>query len=360
MDLTASTRALAAAVSESAKLSPGALSAVLLRANADGLTLVGADSERWTRLTCEATTHVDGDATVPVAPLAEMLRMLDAAFVRIVVEGSRLAVRVDGARFALPLLDKALHHTRTTPPPKVADVDGAALAAALRTVAATASHDDTLPLFTGVRLHIDDGKLNLVASDRYRMAVAKVPLLAVTGSLDALVPATLLVEIARQAKGIVGVHTEHGRFGLSWSGNTVSTAVLDGGFLSASSIATSSIDTTVEVRADVLSAAVRRVGMFADTRRVLTLEVGDGQLRLASSKQDTGEAEEMLKANVLGGRTSPSFQARYLVDALQPFGGAEVRLGIQPGRRATVIRATDPGEFELTYLVMPTTHFERS
>jgi DNA polymerase-3 subunit beta len=166
MDLTASTRTLAAAVSESAKLLPGTLSAVQLRANAEGLTLVGADSERWMRLTCGATTHIDGDATVPVTPLAEMLRMLDAPFVRLVVEGSRLAVRVDDARFALPLLDKALHHKRTTPPPKVAEVGGTALAAALRIAAATASHDDSLPLFTGVRLHIDDGKLNLVASDR--------------------------------------------------------------------------------------------------------------------------------------------------------------------------------------------------
>ena len=353
MDLTASTRTLATAVSEVARLLPGTLSSVLLRAGAAGLTLAGADSERAVRLACEATVHTDGGAAVPVAPLAETLRMLDTSHVRLAVEGSRLAVRVDGARFALPLLDQARYPGMTSQPAKVAEVDGAALAKALRTVAGTAARDDSLPLFTGVRLYIANGRLNLVASDRYRMAVAKLPLLASEGPLDALVPAAMLVEIGKQAKGVVGLHTAHNRFGLSWAGSTVSSAVLDGGFLSESTIKTSTVDTTVEVEAHLLASAVRRVGVFAESRRVLTLEVGDTQLRLASAKQNAGEAEERIKANVLGGRTSPSFQARYLLDALQPFADCEVRLEIQPGLRATIIHAVDPEEVELTYFVMP-------
>jgi DNA polymerase-3 subunit beta len=167
----------------------------------------------------------------------------------------------------------------TSQPAKVADVDGAALAKALRTVAGTAARDDSLPLFTGVRLYIANGRLNLVASDRYRMAVAKLPLLASEGPLDALVPAAMLVEIGKRAKGVVGLHTAHNRFGLSWAGSTVSSAVLDGGFLSESTIKTSTVDTTVEVEAHLLASAVRRVGVFAESRRVLTLEVGDTQLR---------------------------------------------------------------------------------
>jgi hypothetical protein len=52
---------------------------VLLRADAAGLTLAGADSERAVRLACEATVHTDGGAAVPVAPLAETLRMLNTS-----------------------------------------------------------------------------------------------------------------------------------------------------------------------------------------------------------------------------------------------------------------------------------------
>jgi DNA polymerase-3 subunit beta len=151
----------------------------------------------------------------------------------------------------------------------------------------------------------------------------------------------------------VGLHAGPGRFGLSWDGGLVGTAVLDAGFLSEDSIPSAAVDTTVTLNADALAAAVRRVGVYAEDRRVLTLEVGDAQVRLASARQDTGEAEETLKADVSGGRTSPSFQARYLLDALQAFTGERVVLSIQPGMRACILRAEEPGEVQLTYYLMP-------
>ncbi|RSN37592.1 DNA polymerase III subunit beta [Amycolatopsis sp. WAC 01416] len=350
MDLTADTRSLSSAVSAAARLL-SARSGLLLRAGREGLTVGGSDSERAVRLTSDAMVHTDGEVVVPAGPLAETLRMLDGDLVRLVLEGSRLAVRVEGGRFALPLLSREPNLPDL--PPKVSEVDGHALVTALRTVAGTAAKDDALPMFTGVRVQSFSRELRLTASDRYRMAVATLPLRSEGEPIDALVPAGLLAETAKQARGIVGLHGDRTRFGLSWAGVTVTTAVLDAGFLSEKLIESSTVDTTVEVAADALAAAVRRVGVYADERRVLTLEVGDSQLRLASSKQDTGEAEETLKAEVSGGRTSPSFQARYLLDALQGFAGERVRLDIQPGMRACVIRAVEPGDVELTYYVMP-------
>ncbi|MEV4150458.1 DNA polymerase III subunit beta [Amycolatopsis sp. NPDC049691] len=348
MDVTAPAHRLSAAVSAASRLLP-ARAGLRLRADAAGLTVAGSDPDLAVRFDCPATAHTDGSVTVPAAPLAETLKMLDG-LVRLVVEGSRLALRVDNARFALPLLS-----TEVGPPvaelPQVSEVDGAAFASALRIVAGTASKDDPLPLFTGVRLQAGD-RLTLTASDRYRMAVARLPLLS-PGSLDVLVPATLLTEAARQAKGVVGLHAGPGRFGLSWPGGLVGTAVLDAGFLSEDSIPSAAVDTRVTLSSDALAAAVRRVGVYAEDRRVLTLEVGDAQVRLASARQDTGEAEETLKAEVSGGRTSPSFQARYLLDALQAFAGERVELSIQPGMRACVLRAAEPGEVELTYYLMP-------
>jgi DNA polymerase-3 subunit beta len=349
MDVTAPAHRLSAAVSAASRLLP-ARAGLRLRAGAAGLTVAGSDPDLAVRFDCPATTHTDGSVVVPSAPLAETLRMLNTDLVRLVVEGSRLALRLDNARFALPLL--SAEGSVPAEPPLVSEVDGAAFASALRIVAGTASKDDPLPLFTGVRLQADGDRLTLTASDRYRMAVARLPL-RTPGALDVLVPAALLTEAARQATGVVGLHLGPGRFGLSWPGGLVGTAVLDAGFLSEDSISSGAVDTTVSLEADALAAAVRRVGVYAEDRRVLTLEVGDTQVRLASARQDTGEAEEILKADVLGGRTSPSFQARYLLDALQAFAGERVVLSIQPGMRACVLRAAEVREVELTYYLMP-------
>ncbi|MGW4485989.1 DNA polymerase III subunit beta [Amycolatopsis sp. NPDC004368] len=351
MDLTSPARPLSTAVNAAARLLPRQ-AALRLRAGAGGLEVEGRDRDLSVRLGCPATTHTDGDVLVPAAPLAETLKMLDVDQVRLVVEGSRLAVRVEGARFALPLLDRGAR-VEPASPPTLSEVDGELLAAAVRTVAGTAAKDDPLPVFTGVRVQSSGDTLVLTASDRYRMAVARVPQRAAWGPLDVLVPARLLTEATRHATGTLTLQADAGHFGLSWATGTITTAVLDAGFLSADAIPCGDVDTEVELPASALAAAIRRVGVYAEDRRTLTLEVGDAHVRLASTRADTGEAEETLKASVCGGRTSPSFQARYLLDALAPFADATVRLAIQPGLRACVLTSAEPRDVELTYYLMP-------
>ena len=56
-------------------------------------------------------------------------------------------------------------------PPLAGSVGSDALASAIGQVAITASHDDTLPALTGIRIEITGDTLTLVATDRYRLAV---------------------------------------------------------------------------------------------------------------------------------------------------------------------------------------------
>ncbi|UVS76578.1 DNA polymerase III subunit beta [Actinokineospora sp. UTMC 2448] len=358
MDLSASTATLAAAAADIVRLVPARytdplLSGLLLTAGRDGVVLAASDRERTARVSCDALVHTDGTVLVPAKPLAETLRALDVDRVRLVVEGSRLAIRADGARFALPLLDAALHPGVPTPPPPGGTVSGAKLSTALSTVSATASRDDTLPVFAGVRLRAEDGALVLRATDRYRMAIATVPATDLSPDIDVLVPAGLLSEVAKQASGEVSLATDPNRFTLSWGNTTVTTAVLDGVFLSESSLVLNTVDTWVETDADALLAAARRVALYTDARGVLQIEVGDHELRLRGTDPQAGEAEESVKATVEGGRTSPAVQSRYLIDALRPYTGTRIRLSIQPGMRATVITSVDEQEVPIKYLMMP-------
>lgn len=357
MDLTVTTADLSAAAAELVRLVPGrlidpVLSGLLITATADGVVLAATDRERAARRECAATVHTEGTVLVPAKPLAETLRALEQEQIRLVVEGSRLAIRAEGARFALPLLDAPSHPGVPAPPPAAGEVDGVAFTDLLTTVAATASRDDALPMFTGVRVRAEDERLVLLASDRYRMAVATLDWAPTGIPFDALIPAALLAEVAKQVPAGVRVrlHLDQDRVGLSWHHTEVTTALLDGSFLHESKISMSDVDTTVEVAADVLAGAVRRVGLYADARGVVQLEVGDAEVRLRGADRQSGEAEETVKADVLGGRTGPSFQARFLADALRSFAGRRVRLELQPGMRATTFSAEDTS---LRYVVMP-------
>ena len=362
LDLTVTTGELASAASALVRLVPGklidpVLSGLLLTAGPDGVSLAANDRERAARLERPALVHTEGRVLVPAKPFADTLRALDHEQVRLVVEGSKLAIRAPGARYALPLLDVDVHPGVAAPPTAAGIVDGQLFSSALGTVAAAASRDDALPMFTGVRIRSEDHQLIMLATDRYQMAVATLAWQPAGPPVDALVPAGLLAEIAKQLEGPVTLHSDRDRFGLVWrraGGETVATtAVLDGSFLHESKVSVSDVDTRLEADADVLAGAVRRVGLYTDARGVLLVEVGDGEVRLRGADQRAGEAEETLKADVEGGRLSQAYQGRFLTDALRAFSGSRVRIEIQPGMRATVFSAVGESELNLRYVVMP-------
>lgn len=362
MDLTATTADLASATADVARLLPSrvhdpVLAGLVLRADGGGVTLAGSDREHAVRLTRPATVHADGAVVVPAKPLADTLRGLDDPQVRLVVEGSRLAVRTSTARFALPLLDLASHPGIPPLPPALGSLPARTLAAALVPVSSAASKDDALPVFTGVRIHGAGGRLELIATDRYRMAFASLPWVP-TGELDVLAPAVALAEASRRPErdAEVTVHADADRIALSWVGGSVSTALLAAPFPDdrVRKLLEAVIDSTVLVEADVLAGAVRRAVPYAGPHGSVTIQVDDGELRVRGSDPQNGESEESVKATIDGNRVTKTFQARYLADALRAFSGRRVELRIQDGLRSTVLtsQAGDDG-VELTYLVVP-------
>ncbi|GAA3891597.1 DNA polymerase III subunit beta [Saccharothrix violaceirubra] len=361
MDFTASTAGLASAAADVARLLPTrvvdpVIAGLVLRATGSGVELAGNDRERAVSLSRAATVHDEGAVLVPARPFAETLRGLDEPQVRVVVEGSRLAVRTGRGRFALPLLDLHSHPGVPALPPLAGRITARVLASAVVPVAGAASKEDALPVFTGVHVQGAGSRLELIATDRYRMAYSSLPWSG--GELDVLVPASLLAEVVRQpgAGDEVSLHADDDRLALAWRGGSVSTALLAAPFPDdrARKLLEATIDSTVLVEADALAGAVRRAVPYAGPHGAVTLQVDDGEVRVRGSDPQAGESEESIKATVDGNRLTKSFQARYLSDALKAFSGRRVELRIQDGLRSTVLtaQAGDDG-VELTYLVVP-------
>lgn len=360
MDLTAATSVLAAAAADVARLLPSRsfdplLSGVLVTAGAAGVELAATDRERSVRLRRAAVVHGDGSVLVPGHPLAETLRALDVPEVRLTVENARLAVRTPRARFALPVLELDLHPGVPAAPALAGRAAGRPLLRALAAVAGAASKDDALPLFSGVRVRAVGDSLRLVATDRYRLAVAELPWRA-AGGIDVLLPGALATEIARQAAGVteLALHADPDRAAVVWPGAEIGTALLATPFPDETRHLGTTPDATAELAADDLLGAVRRVGLYADGHGAVGLDLADGEVRVRAGGADLGEADESVKATVTGGLTQ-HYRVRYLTDALRVFAGQTVRLAVKTGLKSTVLTAVEPDVdgLALTYVVMP-------
>ncbi|GLI02683.1 DNA polymerase III subunit beta [Phytohabitans aurantiacus] len=398
LELTAVTAPLAEAAARLVRLLPArslhaSPATVLLSADAGGLTLAASDAELSVRVHASATVHTDGAVVVARRAFADTVAALDAPEVRLAVEGSRLAIRTGGGRFALPCLDAATHPSPAGEPPLAGTVSGAALGVGTA-VAGAASRDGALPIFTGVRVRAEGDRLAFVATDRYRMAAASIPWqpgpmaggawterradevgarregrqrlsgpgARVSGaSADqhgpgpaGLVPGALFAEVCRQASRAdeVRVYASGDRFGLAWQGCTVVAASLAGPFPDRQLDALLDVraECVVELGADELAAAVQRALPYAGPHGRVTLRASDGVLQVSGRDPQSGESEEAVKASVRGDHLSAHYQARFVLDALRPFAGGPVTVSVQEAMRATAFTAP---ESALTYLVVP-------
>ena len=360
LDLTAVARTLADAAALAVRLLTGRSpqpvhAAIHLRATPDALILSATDGTLSAQLIVPALVHEPGEALVSRRGLAETLSALDVPEARLVCESGRLAVRVPGGRFALPVLPDAWAQP-AAPPLEVGRVDGRDLRRAAAAVAGAASREHALPIFTGVRLRAAADRLSMLATDRYRLAVADLSFTSAPGAapFEALVPAMLLSRVA-PALGraeSVGLHVTGDQFALSWAGALVSGPTLGAAYPDAQFDRLLEIapECTVEVESDALAAAVDRAGSYAGQHGRVTLQSIEGALLVRAADPLRGESEETVKAVIHAGRMTRSYQGRLLLDALRNFPDGPVRLRVQAGLRATEVTGADAG---LRYLIVP-------
>ncbi|MDG6109948.1 hypothetical protein Daura_14675 [Dactylosporangium aurantiacum] len=370
MDVTASGLAAAAALMTrllTARTLHPAHAGALLRADDTGLHLLATDGEVTVHLRVPATVHTPGEVIVPRRGLADTLTALDPADARLTVQGGRLAIRVPGARFALPSLPDAVPPAADLPP-LLGSVPGEVLRAAAVPVAGAASREHALPMFTGVRLRTHADALTLFATDRFRLATAAIPWqpappdsagrgAASTSRVEALIPAAVLTRAAQHLGRVttVHIHADDDLFALSWDGGSIITATIGGGYPDAqlSRLLDVTAVCTVEVDADTLAQAVDRAATYGGPHGRVTLQPIEGALLIRAEDPLTGESEQTIKATVDGSPTTRSFQARLLTDALRAFPRHPVQLRFQEAMRATAVTATAPSSPDLHYLVVP-------
>ena len=364
LEFSAATAELARAAARADRLLPARaahLAGVRLTASAGGVRLTAVQEETGVWGDLPASVHDDGVVSVGRRALATTLAGLDAPEVRVRVEGSRLAIRTDSARFALPLLDDANQPELPEPTPVAGTAAADELKVAASAVAGAASRDG-LPLFTGVRMRIAGGRLSLVATDRFRMAAATLPWTPAgqNAEVDVLIPATTLADAMRQVTGAhVVVRCGGGRLGLEWTSGArtcgLVTASLALPFPDAQleRLLATKPECTVEVEADALRAAVERAVPFGGDNGDVRLSVGEGVVVVHSGDAFASESREDVKADVRGDHVTASYQGRYLFDALRSFPGGRVVLQLQKDIQPTVFTQTDPGAVQLRYLVVP-------
>jgi DNA polymerase-3 subunit beta len=248
-------------------------------------------------------------------------------------------------------------------PQLAGELPGEVFGEAVAQVAVAAGKDDTLPMLTGVRLEIGEGKLTLVATDRFRLAMREFAWEPneTLSETAVLVPARTLADAAKTLGGAgnnieLSLAANDGLLGLSGNGRRTTTRLLDADFPKYRQLLPSEHSAAAIIDVDSLVQAIKRVSLVAERGTQVRLEFVDGGLRLSAGGDDEGSAEEELPVDYTGEPVTIAFNPTYLLEGVHAVRTQRAHLSFTTPSRPALLKPVDdeggvaPGYL---YLLMP-------
>jgi DNA polymerase-3 subunit beta len=334
-----------------------ALSGILLSVGEHGATLRATDLEMGLQTDLKAEADGGGSVLLPGRLLTELARSLGEATVEIEArEAERdVEIRSGGSRFHLRVLPVE-DFPRFPEEGEPLKIPAAELAATIELVARAASRDDMRPVLTGVLMRAAGEEITMVATDSYRLAVKRTALEGgIGGELEANVPARALRELGRivSAGGVeeVGVALLRNQAVFRAGQIILSTRLIEGQFPNFRQLLPESYEHDVRLpRAEFLE-VTRRVSQLAQRNAPLRLSFAPGELTVAASTPEIGDAEETMPAGFDGEPLEIGFNPEFLRDGIESVAADELLLRLISPLRPGLLQPVDNDDFR--YLVMP-------
>ncbi len=337
---------------------------VLINADKKGVHLSGYDLETSGKAEVVADVKEEGTVLVSGKLLADIARALPNKPVTFSLDGNRVSVISGSAKFALPTLSVSDYPNLPELPSETGRLSGDLFAEAVGQVAIAAGKDDSLPVLTGVYVEIEENKLILAATDRYRLAVRELNWDAPRASAAALIRARTLNEAAKSLAGAKSVSislaaataTER-LIGFASEGKVMTSRMLDGTFPPYRHLLPSERSATAVVEVAPFVDSVRRVALVADKTVPLRLAFNPGALTLEAGVGDDAQATEELEIAFDGEALSIAFNPTFLLDGLAAVNSAYVEIAFTGGSKPAVLSgkpsADGESDFSYRYLLMP-------
>ncbi|WP_427895988.1 DNA polymerase III subunit beta [Kribbella sp. GL6] len=335
---------------------------------ADGqVTLSGFDYESSAQVSVPAEVADEGRALVSGRLLSDICKSMPRDTVELTAETARVQVSSGAARFVLHTLPLDEYPPLPEIPAASGLVDGDVFQRAVAQVISAAGRDDTLPVFTGIRLEIRGSTVSLLATDRYRLAVRSFEWQPVDAGIEAnaLVPAKRLLDIAKAMAGhevtlaLGSTRTGDGLIGFEGGGRHATSRLIDGEFPKVRGLipAATAITSTVTVQTAALVEVVKRVALVAERSAPVRLTFADGTATLDAGNGEEAQASESVEVSLTGDPVVTGFNAGYLLDGLSSLGTPVAHFAFtQPIKPANLTGLQSPDDAptaDSAYILMP-------
>lgn len=330
---------------------------VLIQALSDKIKISATNLEIGVVKSVKADVLEEGEVTIPAKMLVDVISNLSG-------EKIEFSAGDDVVELNTPTFSSSLNGINATEFPNIplsgkqaASLDPKLLIKALPEVIFSAAVDDGRPILTGILTEIADKKLQLVATDGYRLAHKSVATPS-EANFKALVPRRTYEEVIRligedEADLIqVAVSDDQNQIVFSFGNTQISSRLIEGQFPAWERIVPSEIKARIIVdRGDFLK-AVKLASVFArGEANTVKLQNLPSKLVLTSETKELGSQKKEIEASGEGEEIPISFNTKYLLDSLSAFSTNQLIIELSGVLSAAIFKPM--GEEGLEYIVMP-------
>ena len=334
------------------------LSNILLKTVKNRLFIAATNLEIAITEYIGAKVVAEGDITVPARLLADFVSNLPSGNIELAVDGTSLSVIEEN--YSSTIHGMASGDFPAIPDVKTdqfIDVDSGKLKEAIAQVSGAASSDETRPVLTGVVVKVTDDKLKLAATDSYRLAEKKISLAKKHEPRSVIVPARSLQELQRLIgnEKTVQVYIEEDQVKFVSGDRELTSRLIEGNYPDYEQLVPSETATSFTVDREELMRITKISSLFArDAAGSVTLATNktEGKVRLSSVAAQVGDNTSSIDVGDLNNDDQVTFNARYLIDALNALPAAKITFGFS-GKLAPCVLRPIQKDMDDLYLIMP-------
>lgn len=301
----------------------------------------------------------EGSITVPARLMQDYISSLPKGKITLELEGNNLHIRTADKNFTSTLNGAPSEDFPVMPEVKEGesfDISSKELVDSLSRVAFCASNDDSRPVLMGVYMRSDDkGQVFFAATDSYRLAECRSSIKSQT-PVSVIFPSAALQELLRVSKGsseVIQLTYDDQQAVFRVGSTEIVTRLIDGTYPDYQRLLPKDFSTTATLKKEDFQEVVKISSLFAREAAgsvTLLFNSEENSLSIKSIASQVGENTATAEASV-DNETHITMNSRYILDALQAFGGDSLSVRVNGKLDPCVI--TDPDDDSYLHVIMP-------
>lgn len=218
------------------------------------------------------------------------------------------------------------------------------------------SQSESRPILTGISFRLYGGKLEVIATDSYRLAKKEINIdKDLENEVNIVIPGKNLMELSRimdDDDSYVELHLFNNKILFKYKNILFLSRLLNGTYPATSSIIPTDFNTCIDCNSDVLFDMIDRASLLTSDKdkNTIKLELSNKEMIISSNSPEIGRVEEKISVDN-NNSVSISFSSKYMLDAIRSFNQDNISVYINDDSSPIIIKSGD--DDSLVQLVLP-------